>query len=189
MDFTFVIKNVTFNDPIAKMTPESIQRLRNPPQGPVDIDSPGIRHRISCYLLLEHASQKAYDGVIKLTCRNFPQAEGVQDWFYSRPSRLSLRITPALSMFYTTCAKTHVLALLGRSRTLTTVRHVVNLAGTRQNFVKAMVDIKAIPHHITRSTVTGTLLQSSQCSGYGLAERKNSRGYQRDTAHTCNTRH
>ncbi|KAF9218517.1 hypothetical protein BS17DRAFT_869042 [Gyrodon lividus] len=79
MNFTFAIKNASFNDPIAKITPKSIQRLRNPLQGPVDINSPGIHLSISCYLSLEHASQKAYDSVMKSTCRNFPQAEGVQD--------------------------------------------------------------------------------------------------------------
>ena len=77
MDFVLVLKNASLHDHIAKLGPGVLERLRNPPQAPINIDSPGIRHSISCYLSLEHASQKSYDGVMRSTCINFPGAEGV----------------------------------------------------------------------------------------------------------------
>ncbi|KAF9225440.1 hypothetical protein BS17DRAFT_683867, partial [Gyrodon lividus] len=36
-------------------------------------------HSVVCYLLLEHALQKAYDGIMHSTCTNFPAAEGIDE--------------------------------------------------------------------------------------------------------------
>lgn len=79
LKFISVVRDATFEDPIAKMTDTMLNRLRNPPQAPIQIDNSGVRHSISTYLALEHASQTAYERVIKSTQRNFPDAPGIAD--------------------------------------------------------------------------------------------------------------
>jgi hypothetical protein len=56
-----MLEKASLDDPINKMTPEGIQRLQNPPQGPIDIEEAAIRHSISMYLAFEHSSQSAYE--------------------------------------------------------------------------------------------------------------------------------
>ncbi|KIK81447.1 hypothetical protein PAXRUDRAFT_115945, partial [Paxillus rubicundulus Ve08.2h10] len=79
MEFVSLIRNASFLDLITKLTPDIIERMRNAPQGLMDLNNPGLHHSISCYLSNEHASQITYDGVIRSTLSNFPQAEGVED--------------------------------------------------------------------------------------------------------------
>lgn len=79
MAFIIAIRNASFEDPMAKMTNAMLTRLRNPLEAPIEINSSGVRHSISVYLALEHASQNAYEGVIKSTRRNFPEAPGVEN--------------------------------------------------------------------------------------------------------------
>jgi hypothetical protein len=86
MEYILALKNATLEDPIAKLNDEALDRLRNPLRGPIIIDSPGIRHSISTYLALEHASQDAYDRIQRSTRLNFAgAAAGVEDIlsFYS----------------------------------------------------------------------------------------------------------
>ncbi|KAG1847252.1 hypothetical protein C8R48DRAFT_547524, partial [Suillus tomentosus] len=73
MEFILLLKNASLDDPISKLLYDALDRLRNPPQGPIDIDRPGIRHSISMYLALEHASQDAYNRIQRSTMRNFAQ--------------------------------------------------------------------------------------------------------------------
>lgn len=67
MAFITAIRNASFEDPMAKMMNAMLTRLRNPPEAPIEINSSGVRHSISVYLALEHASQNAYEGVIRST--------------------------------------------------------------------------------------------------------------------------
>ena len=78
MAFITTVRNASFQDPIAKTTDTMLTRLRDPPQAPIQIDSPGVRHSISVYLALEHASRNAYERVIKSTRENFLGAPGVE---------------------------------------------------------------------------------------------------------------
>lgn len=78
-DFIKIVRDASFRDPIAKMTDAMLDRLHNPPQQPIQIDNPGVKHSLTVYLELEHASQCAYDGVIKSTQRSFLQAKGVKE--------------------------------------------------------------------------------------------------------------
>ncbi|KAF8121389.1 hypothetical protein EV363DRAFT_1101070, partial [Boletus edulis] len=41
MEYILLIKNASLDDPIAKMTPETLMRIRNPPQRPIVIKSAG----------------------------------------------------------------------------------------------------------------------------------------------------
>jgi hypothetical protein len=79
MSFVLGLKNASLDDPVAKMSDEALDRLRNPPQTPLRIESPGIRHSISTYLALEHASQDAYHRIYRSTLRNFPGAAALDD--------------------------------------------------------------------------------------------------------------
>ncbi|KAJ8579853.1 hypothetical protein M405DRAFT_718263, partial [Rhizopogon salebrosus TDB-379] len=79
MSFVLGLKNASVDDPVAKMSDEALDRLRNPPQTPLRIESPGIRHSISTYLALEHASQDAYHQIYRSTLRNFPGAAALDD--------------------------------------------------------------------------------------------------------------
>lgn len=67
--FISIIRNASLEDPIARYTDAMLARIRNPPQTTLHIDNPALRHSISVYLALEHASQKAYERVIDSTKR------------------------------------------------------------------------------------------------------------------------
>lgn len=79
MSFIHLVCNASLKDPIAKMTILMLARLCNPHEAPIQINSPGVHHSISTYLALEHASQNAYDSVIKSTQTNFAGVDGVDD--------------------------------------------------------------------------------------------------------------
>lgn len=79
MEYVSLLRNASLEDPIAKMTPAQLNRLRNPPETQIPINNPGIRHSITTYLALENSSQKAYNDVIKSTQANFSGAPGVDD--------------------------------------------------------------------------------------------------------------
>ncbi|KIK96937.1 hypothetical protein PAXRUDRAFT_137279, partial [Paxillus rubicundulus Ve08.2h10] len=61
MDFVLALRDASTLDPVAKLSEDALDRLWNPPNIPLIIDSPGIRHSISTYLALEHSSQDAYE--------------------------------------------------------------------------------------------------------------------------------
>ncbi|KAG1853516.1 hypothetical protein F4604DRAFT_1883396 [Suillus subluteus] len=79
MEYILALKNALLEDPIVKLGDDALERLHNPPKGPITIDSPGIRHSISMYLALEHASQTAYNRIMRSTMLNFAGADGVDD--------------------------------------------------------------------------------------------------------------
>jgi hypothetical protein len=85
MEYILALRNASLEDPIAKLDDAALERLRNPPREPVVIDSPSIRHSISSYLALEHASQEAYNRIQRSTKLNFAGAAGVDEIlsFYS----------------------------------------------------------------------------------------------------------
>lgn len=79
MEFVLALKQASLEDQSAKMSDEALQRLRNPPRGPIDVNSPAIRHSISTYLALEHASQDAYNRIRRSLMQNFSGIDGVDD--------------------------------------------------------------------------------------------------------------
>ncbi|KIK11130.1 hypothetical protein PISMIDRAFT_57788, partial [Pisolithus microcarpus 441] len=79
MSFVLALASATLEDPVAKLGPSALDRLRNPPRRPLRIDNPGHRHSISTYLATEHSSKDAYEKICRSTARNFPGAQGVDD--------------------------------------------------------------------------------------------------------------
>jgi hypothetical protein len=57
------LKHASLDDPISKLSDDAIEQLRNPPRGPINIDNPGTHQSISMYLLLQLASQDAYNRI------------------------------------------------------------------------------------------------------------------------------
>ncbi|KIK74791.1 hypothetical protein PAXRUDRAFT_53116, partial [Paxillus rubicundulus Ve08.2h10] len=72
MDFVLALRDASTLDPVAKLSEDALDRLWNPPNIPLIIDSPRIRHSISTYLALEHSSQDAYERLCRSTTQNFP---------------------------------------------------------------------------------------------------------------------
>ncbi|KAG1736156.1 uncharacterized protein EDB91DRAFT_1022677, partial [Suillus paluster] len=118
MDYILALKNVSLEDPIAKLDDTALERLRNPPREPVVIDSLSIRHSISLYLALEHASQEAYNRIQRSTKLNFAGAAGVDDIlsFYS-VEKLIVQYTGVESIKHDMCPKS-CLAFTGPFATL-----------------------------------------------------------------------
>ncbi|KAG2749072.1 hypothetical protein P692DRAFT_20780095, partial [Suillus brevipes Sb2] len=84
MAFVLALKNASLEDEVVRMSDEAVARLRNPPRVLLEINNPGIRHSISMYLALEHASQEAYNRMRRSTMRNFagaPSVDNVQSFY------------------------------------------------------------------------------------------------------------
>ncbi|KAF9232879.1 hypothetical protein BU15DRAFT_90555 [Melanogaster broomeanus] len=79
MSFIQALRSASTTDPVTKLSDDALDRLRNPPNVPLLIDNPGVRHSISTYLALEHASQAAYEGVCRSSKHNFMGAPGAED--------------------------------------------------------------------------------------------------------------
>ncbi|KAG1853960.1 hypothetical protein F4604DRAFT_1512496, partial [Suillus subluteus] len=79
MEFVLALKNASLDDPLAKLSDDALHRLRNPPQEPIIINSPGVRQSISMYLALEHGSQEVYNRMRRAKMRNFEGANGVDE--------------------------------------------------------------------------------------------------------------
>ncbi|KIM50461.1 hypothetical protein SCLCIDRAFT_145454, partial [Scleroderma citrinum Foug A] len=71
MDFVSALSTATLADPVAKLGPQALERLRDPPRRPLLIDNAGHRHSISIYLTTEHSSQDTYEKICRSTARNF----------------------------------------------------------------------------------------------------------------------
>ncbi|KAG2125709.1 uncharacterized protein EDB93DRAFT_1057662, partial [Suillus bovinus] len=80
--FSFIqaLRAASLDDPVAKLTPEALEKLRNPPQQPPLIASAIIRHGIEMYFHLEHAAQAAYKGIADSAARSFPGAEDIPSY-------------------------------------------------------------------------------------------------------------
>ncbi|KIK80002.1 hypothetical protein PAXRUDRAFT_16026 [Paxillus rubicundulus Ve08.2h10] len=79
MSFIQELRNASTTDPVAKLSDEALDRLRNPPNVPLVIDNPSIRHSISTYLALEHSSQVAYEAICCSSKHNLGAAPGAED--------------------------------------------------------------------------------------------------------------
>lgn len=79
INYILALRNVSLEDPIAKLDDATLERLCNPPREPVVIDNLSIQHSISSYLTLEHASQEAYNCIQRSTKLNFAGAAGVDN--------------------------------------------------------------------------------------------------------------
>ncbi|KIK76909.1 hypothetical protein PAXRUDRAFT_17865 [Paxillus rubicundulus Ve08.2h10] len=95
MDYVLLVKNAVLEDLIAQLDNNMLGRIRNPPQGPLQIDSPGIHHSITTYLALEHASQEAYKHVIHSTRQSYPTPDRVDN------ELLSFKVVEKLIASYT----------------------------------------------------------------------------------------
>ncbi|KAG2349710.1 hypothetical protein BDR05DRAFT_972677 [Suillus weaverae] len=79
MEFILALKNASLDDPLAKLSDDALDQLRNLPQGPIIINSPGVRQSISMYLVLKHGSQEAYNQMQRATMHNFEAANGAEE--------------------------------------------------------------------------------------------------------------
>ncbi|KAG1898620.1 uncharacterized protein F5891DRAFT_932255, partial [Suillus fuscotomentosus] len=106
MDFILAIRNASLNEPIVNLSDDALERLHNPPQGPIVIDSPGVCQSISMYLALEHALQDVYNRICRATTQNFAGADGVDDLlsFYSVEKLIS-QYTGVESIEHDMCPK------------------------------------------------------------------------------------
>ncbi|KAG1824881.1 uncharacterized protein BJ212DRAFT_1476169 [Suillus subaureus] len=106
MEFVLAVRNASLDDPIAKLSDDALEWLRNPPHGPIVINSPGVHQSISMYLALEHASQDAYNCIRRATARNFGGADGVDNLlsFYN-VKKLITQYTGVESIEHDMCPK------------------------------------------------------------------------------------
>ncbi|KIK23570.1 hypothetical protein PISMIDRAFT_10878 [Pisolithus microcarpus 441] len=79
MSFILALASATLDDPVTKLSPLALDRLRNPPCQPLRIDNPRHHHSISTYLATEHSSKDAYEKICQSTARNFPGVQGVNE--------------------------------------------------------------------------------------------------------------
>ena len=79
IEFVFALSTATLEDPVAKLSPQALEHLQDPPRWPLFIDSVGHHHSISTYLATEHSSEDAYEKICRSTARNFTGAPGIED--------------------------------------------------------------------------------------------------------------
>jgi len=79
IEFVFALSTATLEDPVAKLSPQALEHLQDPPRRPLFIDSVGHHHSISTYLATEHSSEDAYEKICRSTARNFTGAPGIED--------------------------------------------------------------------------------------------------------------
>jgi len=79
MGFISSLSTATLADLVAKLGPQALERLCNPPHQPLLINNAGHRHSILIYLATEHSSEDAYEKIRRSTIRNFPGAQDVED--------------------------------------------------------------------------------------------------------------
>ena len=77
--FVFALSTATLADPVAKLSLQALERLRDPPRRPLFIDNAGHCHSISTYLATEHSSEDAYEKICHSTAQNFSGALGIED--------------------------------------------------------------------------------------------------------------
>ena len=65
MDFIMALKNASLDYPVANLSTDTLQQLRNPPNEITPIEDPGMRFSIAAYLALENTSQVAYNRVCR----------------------------------------------------------------------------------------------------------------------------
>lgn len=79
LDFIMSVRRATLDDGVVNMSPRSIERLHHPPQEPLQIASGGIRHSITSYLVLKHASQESFQSSTRSARHNFHDSQAVKD--------------------------------------------------------------------------------------------------------------
>ena len=114
MSFINALRNASTSDPVAQLSNEGLERLRNPPNIPLLIDNPGIRHSISTYLALEHASQTTYEAVSRSLKQNFAGTPGVEDVLtFHQVERLIKLHTGVEPILHDMCPQTQCHAFTG----------------------------------------------------------------------------
>jgi hypothetical protein len=106
MSFIQVISNASLSEPVAKWDDNAMDRLRNPPNVPLEIPDPAIPHSISMYLTLEHASQDAYECIARSFRQNFadiPGAATIQS--YKNIEKLIATYTGVEAILHNMCLK------------------------------------------------------------------------------------
>lgn len=104
--FIRALQNASLDDPCAKLNDMALQRLRVPPQEPLKIDEPAIRHAITSYFALEHSANEAYERIRKSAARCFEGAADVPS--HARIERLIAEYTGVESIEHDMCPETCV---------------------------------------------------------------------------------
>ena len=79
MECVSALSAATLEDPVAKLSTQALEHLRNPPCQPLLIDNPGHCHSISMYFATKHSSKDAYEKICRSTARNFTGAQGIEE--------------------------------------------------------------------------------------------------------------
>ena len=77
MEFILALKAASLDDPIAKLSQDALERLRDPPGHLIPIEDWGTRFSISTYLALENSSQVVYNRVCNAARKEFFDSRGI----------------------------------------------------------------------------------------------------------------
>ncbi|EIW73862.1 hypothetical protein CONPUDRAFT_53544 [Coniophora puteana RWD-64-598 SS2] len=95
------IANASLDDPVSKLTPETIERLRNPPQEPPTPLTPLQKHSIRSYFALEHSSRDTFEKIRVSEAQTFADADGLLH--FEALEKLITEITGVSSIEFDMC--------------------------------------------------------------------------------------
>jgi hypothetical protein len=75
LEFIRALESASLDDPDVGLDPESLERLRNPPQEPVDVSNPDLHLSIDLFLAVSNSSEETYTSVREAVLRRFPDVE------------------------------------------------------------------------------------------------------------------
>ena len=103
MGFIRAIENASLDDDDCRLGEEAIDRLRHPPQQPVDIDSPDLRLGLDLFNSLSNSSQETYTSVRQAILRRHPE-DNIPS--YDQIKRRVAEITGVVSIVHDMCVNT-----------------------------------------------------------------------------------
>ncbi|KIK24140.1 hypothetical protein PISMIDRAFT_10411 [Pisolithus microcarpus 441] len=107
MCFIKTLRIASLDDPITKLSEESLERLWNPPPQPISIESAGTHYSIATYLALENASQNAYNHVCQAAHHSFADFPGVDEiQSFHNVEKLIVSYTGIVSVEHDMCRNT-----------------------------------------------------------------------------------
>src|SRR6202142_2081176 len=103
MGFICAIENTSLDDDDCRLGEEAIDRLRHPPQQPVDIDSPDLRLGLDLFNSLSNSSQETYTSVRQAILRRHPE-DNIPS--YDQIKHQVAEITGVVSIVHDMCVNT-----------------------------------------------------------------------------------
>ncbi|KAG1747773.1 uncharacterized protein EDB91DRAFT_1079495 [Suillus paluster] len=105
--FIKLLRVASLDDPVAKLDDAALNRLRNPYQTGLEIDSSAVRHGIATYFALEHSAINAYESIRQSAARCL-EGEATQIPSYYNVERLIAEYTGVESIEHDMCPDTCV---------------------------------------------------------------------------------